>query len=169
MLALAASIGLSMLFSFSIDIEKPLPLRPVIKCGLPSGVLIDPAASADTQDDILSFNPNLQKNDRSNHRDDHDHYHGQPDSPAFLLSRSLACLRCLIPRGPLCGPSCLLLLSGFLRLRHFLPFSLGECDARHNGGDHANKPNMAHPACVVADSEILLTIRFTRTRSLGVA
>jgi hypothetical protein len=31
---------------------------------LPSGVLIDPAASADTPDDTLGFNPNLQKNDR---------------------------------------------------------------------------------------------------------
>jgi hypothetical protein len=105
----------------------------VVKCGLPSSVLIDPAASADTQDDILGFNPNLQKNDRSNHRDDHYHDHGQPDSPAFLLSRSLSCLRCLIPRGPLCGPSCLLLLSGFLTLRHVLPLFPVRCGALHWG------------------------------------
>ena len=76
----------------------------------------------------------LQKNDRSNHRDDHYHCHGQPDLPVFLLSRSLPCLRCLISRGPLCGPSCLFLLLGFLRLCHFLPFSLVGGDDLHNWG-----------------------------------
>jgi hypothetical protein len=67
----------------------------------------------------------LQQNDRSNHRNDDDyHCHDQPGAPVLPVSRVLSCLEFLIPGGALCGPSGLLLLSGFLRLCHVLPFSL---------------------------------------------
>src|SRR5918992_874756 len=56
----------------------------------------------------------LQQHDRRNHRnDEHYHCHGQPDTPVFLVSRMLSCLKFLISCGSLCVPSDLLLLSGF--------------------------------------------------------
>jgi hypothetical protein len=51
----------------------------------------------------------------------------------------------LIPCGSLCGPSGLLLLSGFLRLSHVLPLFPGRCGALHHGG--ICKTPYARPAC----------------------
>ena len=77
----------------------------------------------------------LPQNDRSyHHNDDHYHCNDQPGSPVFLASRVLSCLKCLIPCASLCGPSCLLLLSGFLRLCHFLLLFPVRCGALQNGG-----------------------------------
>jgi hypothetical protein len=84
----------------------------------------------------------LQQNDRSNHRKDDDyHCHDQPGAPVFPVSRVLSCLEFLIPSGSLCAPSCLLLLSGFLRLCHVLPFSLCSVVPCIIGGA-ANQPDM---------------------------
>ena len=64
----------------------------------------------------------LPQHDRRNDRnDEHDHGHDQPGTPVFLVSRALSCLEFLISCGALCVPSGLLLLSGFLTLRHVLP------------------------------------------------
>jgi hypothetical protein len=75
-----------------------------------------------------SVSRSLQQNDRRNHRNN-DHYNcpGQPSAPVCPLSRVL---EFVIPCGSLGGPSCLLFLSGFLRLRHVLPLFPGRCGAR---------------------------------------
>ena len=98
-------------------------------------------------DTLLQVDPAiryLQQNDRSYHRnDDHYHCHGQ-QSPVFLASRVLSCLKFLIPCGPLCGPSCLLLLSGFLGLPHVLPLSPVPCGALHKWGVCTNPHRLSN-------------------------
>jgi len=84
----------------------------------------------------------LPEHDRSNHRhDDHDGSHEQPCTPISLVSRALSRLKFRIPCRALCGPSGLLLLSGFLRLPHVLPLFPVWCGALHNW-DLCNNPTM---------------------------
>ena len=75
----------------------------------------------------------LQQHNYRNHRnDEYYHCHGQPSTPVFLVSRMLSCLKFLISCRSLCVPSDLLLLSGFLTLRHVLPLFPVRCRSLHH-------------------------------------
>ena len=94
----------------------------------------------------------LQQHDCRNHRnDEYYHCHDQPSTPIFLVSRMLSCLKFVISCSSLYVPSVLLLLSGFLTLRHVLPLFPMRLVACIIGALQTTP--YARPAYVIAGSE----------------
>jgi hypothetical protein len=104
----------------------------------PAGASVSVMSSSSAPEVIIRA---LQQDDHGNHgHDEHDRSQGHPGAPVFLLSRVLSCTRFLIPCGSLCGPSGLLLLSGFLRLRHVRPLFSARWSALHHWGERHKPP-----------------------------
>jgi len=87
-----------------------------------TGAFCDPHMQVNTSYTIRS----LQKNGRSNHRNDH-HYcaHDEPVSPDSPCPRRLIFLLLPIVCGSLCCPPEFFFLLGFLKFSHGLPLCYG--------------------------------------------